>query len=88
MDGTLDLTIRGGPINLNNITQTQSVIVKLKKKILSTHVKRHGQFLHLQCHRSKLGKFRTMPYSEIIVKGQNPKFLKKLQCLISSMMNF
>ena len=31
MDGTLDLTIRGGPINLNNITQTQSVIVKLKK---------------------------------------------------------
>ena len=32
MDGTLDLTIRGGPINLNNITQTQSVIVKLKKK--------------------------------------------------------
>ena len=32
MDGTLDLTIRGGPINLNNITQTQSFIVKLKKK--------------------------------------------------------
>ena len=31
----------------------------------------HGQFLHCQCLRSKLSKFRILPYSEMVVGGQN-----------------
>jgi hypothetical protein len=29
---------------------------------------------HCQCPRSKLSKFRILPYSEIVVRGQNLKF--------------
>ena len=28
-------------------------------------------FLHYQCPRSKLSEFRIMPYSQILVRGQN-----------------
>ena len=37
-------------------------------------VKENRQFLHLQCHRSNFSKFRIMPYSEIVVRGQNLQF--------------
>ena len=55
-------------------TQLQINLCKTLTKYPSRHVK--GQFLHLQCPRSKLGKFRITPYSEIVARGPNPKFSK------------
>ena len=38
--------------------------------------KLHGQSLHLQCPGSKVRKFRILPLTKIVERGQNPKFIK------------
>ena len=79
MDGTLDFDCfyLGPTFNLNNVTQTHSIFVlKTLENYLFRHVKtqrsENGQFL--QCPRSKLIKLRIMPYSKIVVRGQNLQF--------------
>ena len=53
------------------------ILHQLKQLFEKKHLSRHGQFLHLQCPRSKLGKFKIMPYSLIFFvqkKSINEKF--------------
>ena len=76
-NGTLDFVNAnwGRILNSNNATQTHSIFVKFRKIPFQTCQRyEHGQFLHCQCPRTKLGKFRILPYSEIVVRGQKLQF--------------
>ena len=73
MDGTLDFDCYSlGSNNLDNLRPSQSIFVKLSWDVKANY----DQYLHLQWPRSKHRKFRILPLSEIIERGQNPKFVK------------
>ena len=71
MEGTLDFDCYSlGSNNLDNLTTTQSIFVKLSWDV------KVNIMINLQWPRSKLRKFRILPLSEIIERGKNPKFVK------------
>ena len=67
MEGTLYF-------NPNNATQIHSIFVKLlKRKDLFRHAK-DREWSIFTYPKSKLSKFRILPYAEIVVCGQNEQF--------------
>jgi hypothetical protein len=75
MEGTLyfDCVHLGGSLNPNNVTKNSLNLCKTLSKYLFRHAKgmnEYDEFLHFQCPRSKLIKYRILPFSDIVVGGQ------------------